>query len=996
LAHSNRHQGCGRLFGYRLPAEEALLTHPLRISSDSGRSGAAALKRSLSLPAIAIAICFSTVAAQTADDLESRTIRKVELQSDGPIIRISEADVFKLIDLKEGARYSKATAKHTIQRLYSSELFYDVLIEATRVGPDQLDVGVYLVRRYTVKEAVFSRDPKIDARELRRDLAFHPGEPYSAELPEVAVSRLRETYQTHGYYQPKIETEFKARPETAELKMIFDIWAGEQAKVAHLDLDIEGNLDQAPIRSLLQTRLGGPYSQTRMDQDIAAVEKYFALQGYLDPDVYLKGGVVYDQDANSVSLTLRIVPREHTQIVFEGIDPASEMVKSLPLFSQSGSALAFLQESVDELKRQLQLQGYFMATVAYDISGDETNRRITIRVQRGHKYEAAKPVFEGNHAIPVERLRQAVRTRPAGLLRRGVFTADALSEDRDNLESLYQARGFLDVKVRAETRPAAPGSDRLVPVFIIEEGPRYLVDSVELEGDRQVPEQTLRREMVTREGQPFSPILLAQDRAAILATYESQGFRESDLRYEISYPQPHHVAVRCVIDEGPKSFIENVILTGLIDTRPAAVEREVTLRPSAPLSLDTILSTETNLHDLAIFNRVDVREAPSFHDPNMKNVFIQMEEARKYNLLYGIGYSSAEGARGTFGVSDSNFLGMARTLSLGLRAGRQRQRGNLSYALGRVLGWKLPTVLSGIVDNEKALTSESGGRRALRGRPYDAFRIIGSIQSERRLSRRESLFLRYNFQNLRLKVPPDLVAPLQFFREEERLRLSSVSVAYLNDSRDDATNPETGFFLSGEALLSAKFIASERQFFRVLTQGQYYRQVVPKVVLATSLRVGAILPFANNLPASVDNPVPISERFFSGGATTLRGLSQDLAGPLLRDPTTGEIILVDEQGRPDPQGRPVPLGGNALVIANAELRFPLIWFFSGAAFYDTGNVFRSFTDLSQAGFSNAIGVGLRANTPVGPVRFDVGYNPNPPDQIGFKHWNFHFTLGHPF
>jgi outer membrane protein assembly factor BamA len=172
--------------------------------------------------------------------------------------------------------------------------------------------------------------------------------------------------------------------------------------------------------------------------------------------------------------------------------------------------------------------------------------------------------------------------------------------------------------------------------------------------------------------------------------------------------------------------------------------------------------------------------------------------------------------------------------------------------------------------------------------------------------------------------------------------------------------------------------------------------VVPKVVLATSLRVGAILPFANNLPASVDNPVPISERFFSGGATTLRGLSQDLAGPLLRDPTTGEIILVDEQGRPDPQGRPVPLGGNALVIANAELRFPLIWFFSGAAFYDTGNVFRSFTDLSQAGFSNAIGVGLRANTPVGPVRFDVGYNPNPPDQIGFKHWNFHFTLGHPF
>jgi len=139
-----------------------------------------------------------------------------------------------------------------------------------------------------------------------------------------------------------------------------------------------------------------------------------------------------------------------------------------------------------------------------------------------------------------------------------------------------------------------------------------------------------------------------------------------------------------------------------------------------------------------------------------------------------------------------------------------------------------------------------------------------------------------------------------------------------------------------------------------------------------------------------------SRAVLSGGATTLRGLPQDLAGPLLRDPNTGEVVLVDEQGRLDPQGRPVPLGGNALVIANAELRFPLVWFLSGAVFYDTGNVFRSITDLSNAGFSNAIGLGLRANTPVGPIRFDAGYNLNPPVLPGFKEWNFHFTIGHPF
>jgi outer membrane protein insertion porin family len=288
---------------------------------------------------------------------------------------------------------------------------------------------------------------------------------------------------------------------------------------------------------------------------------------------------------------------------------------------------------------------------------------------------------------------------------------------------------------------------------------------------------------------------------------------------------------------------------------------------------------------------------------------------------------------------------MARSLSLGLRAGRQRQRGNISYTLPRVFGWELPTVLTAAVDSELALTEQRGTRRALTGRPFDAFRIIGSSQSERRLSARESFFVRLNFQNVRINVPPGLESALPFFREEENLQLSSMSISYLNESRDDPLDPKAGFLLSGEALLSAKFIASDRQFFRILTQGQHYKQLIPGLVLATSLRIGAILPFANDQIIPGANPVPISERFFSGGSTSLRGLPQDLAGPLLRD-ENGDVVLVDESGRPDPEGRPVPLGGNGLAIGNVELRFPLFWFISGAVFYDIGNVFRSITDVS--------------------------------------------------
>ncbi len=939
--------------------------------------------------------CAVHASPQAADATEGKTIRHVQLLSDGPLTKISTDDLGALVGLREGQRYSKTEAKHTIERLHSTELFHDVLIDTRPVGNDSLDLDIVLVRRFYIKEITFNGELKLEPRELRRDLAFRAGEAFYPELMEETVSRLKEMYQANGFYQARVDPKFEVDDEAAELKIDLRIQAGEPARVASLQFDIEGKSNPATLQSLIKTRAAGPYSQRQMDQDIAALERYFVRQGYLNPDIYLRGGAVYNAAGNSVSLVLRVVPRERSELVFEGIDPNSPDLKSISLFTQRGSALALLQESVEALETKFQQQGYFLAGVSYETSGTETNPRIVVRVNKGNKYEVVDPVFEGNTTIAKAELRPILRIKEAGLFSPGVFSERIMREDAERIASFYQQRGFMDVKVDPEIRADSPVQGKLTVAFKIQEGPRYLVENLQIAGNQHIEESRLRREISTKEGQPFSPVAIAQDRSNILTAYENLGYRGSDLQYEITYPKPARVNVKYVVEEGDKFYVEHVIIAGLTETKRSAVQNEVVVEPGQPLSLERVLATETNLHNLAVFNRVDVKETTSFDDPNLKNVIIRVEEAKKYDLLYGIGYSSFEGARGTFGISNSNFLGMARTLSFGLRAGRQRQRGNVSYTLPRTFGWALPTVLTAAVDSELALTDVVQARRVLQGRPFDAFRIIGSSQSERRLSARESFFIRLNFQNVRIKVPPDLATALEFFREEEKVQLSSLSISYLNDSRDDPVNPRSGFFLSGEALLSAKLIGSDRQFFRILTQGQYYKELFPRVVLATSLRIGAILPFANNQLLEQGNPVPISERFFSGGSTTLRGLPQDLAGPLLRD-ANGQIVLVDELGRPDPNGRPVPLGGNGLAIGNIELRFPVYGFLFGAVFYDIGNVFSSITDMSQAGWSNAIGFGLRANTPVGPLRFDVGYNPQPPPTVGFSHWNFHFSLGHPF
>ncbi len=928
---------------------------------------------------------------------EGKLVRRIDLKSDGPLTLVTPKDVLKLAELQAGQQYNSSRAKRTIRSLYSTQVFHDVQIDVVPVDPDQVDVTLVLIRRFLMRKVRFTGSLSVGKRQLRRELVLRKGEPYSETLLEETVSRLLDLYRQHGFYQAQIQPSFEADRELAQLDLSIAIEPGRQATIAQLEIEVDEPWDLDNVRRSIEMTEGGSYSLIKQQKDLDRLRRKLSLEGFLQPEIYLRGGARYDPPTNSVSLTLRVLPREKTLVHFEGIDLDQGSLGDLPLFSDRGPPDVRSEKTGQELRRRLEEDGFFPVEVESSLKSDQKPESLLIKVEKGRKRSLAGIEFEGNLSIGRESLLPLLTLEEGGIFRSSRFSTEILRRDEDRLRTHYQQQGFGDASVEARVDLEDDQAEEIEVVFHIDEGLRHELQQVRIFGNQQLDSELLVREITSEPGSPFSPLVLAQDRSNLIATYENHGFRQVEVRSEVVYAEPGKVGLTYFVQEGVRSLTEHVIIAGNRVTKRSVIEREVAIKAGDPLSLDRILQTETNLYNLAIFDRVRVEEVESGTNPADRSVLIRLDEAPRYTLLYGLGYSSFEGPRGTFGFTDGNFRGQARALSLGLRAGSQRQRGSLSYNIPHFLRWELPTILSFTADNERALKENiGGGQRALRGRPFDSFRLIASAQTERRLSRRESLFFRYNYENVRSDVPASLAAPLQFFREEERLSLSSVSSSYLNESRDDPTDPRSGFFLSGDTLLSARLLGSERQFFRILTQGQYYHELVPEVVLASSLRIGLIKAFDQASEVSAENPVPISERFFSGGATTLRGLPADLAGPLLRDEESGEIILVDEFGNPDPDGRPVPLGGSALLIANIELRFPLRGWFAGAVFYDFGNVFSSFTDISSAGFSNAVGLGLGVATPVGPVRFDVGYNPDPPGARGFERWNFHVTLGHPF
>jgi outer membrane protein assembly factor BamA len=287
-------------------------------------------------------------------------------------------------------------------------------------------------------------------------------------------------------------------------------------------------------------------------------------------------------------------------------------------------------------------------------------------------------------------------------------------------------------------------------------------------------------------------------------------------------------------------------------------------------------------------------------------------------------------------------------------------------------------------------TVSISGERTSQNPIYTARLVGAGIQFQHYLDkhRQKLLTFGYNFQHTTLTniVIPDLVLP-----QDQNVRLSSLSASYSRDTRDSALDAHRGIYQSIQLGWSPDFLGSSTNFARFLGQVAYYRPLNSdsSLVWANSLRLGLE-------PAFGGAHIPISESFFSGGGSTLRGYSLNGAGPQRTvsvcptdNPTCGETIAVPE-------------GGNTLVILNTELRFPLGislpligGALGGAAFYDGGNVYTNirFSSIFSE-FSNTVGFGLRYKTPIGPIRIDVGHLINPPP--GLKSVQFFLTLGQAF
>jgi outer membrane protein insertion porin family len=874
-------------------------------------------------------------------------------------ISISGTDTptdLNVIQLQAGDLISADNIRSAIQSLYDTGRYSYIAVDAAP-GPNGTTNLTFQVRPLFFF-STFRLEPE---NLLERPLSGYFRLPFGEKFSDSAVDRIvqdtRDLLRSEGYFETNITPEFTFEENTRLVFVTLRITPGPQATLGSVRITGgEETFSREELLDLLDLETADEFSSGSLDQGLSKIRTEFTELGFLDTRITDNRDRAYNPATDAMDLEVTIQPGKFTYVETRGHDISRRRLRELvPVFEEAAVDPDLVEEGRVQIDRYLQQEGYFEATVmAETIDVPEFNAiQINYLITPGVRHEVRSIRIEGNQHFSTDEIRRRLRVRTAAFLNRGVFSSEILDQDRRTIEAMYRNAGFQGTVVRTMSEEV----DHAIHVVIqIEEGNQVSIDFVTLLGNYAVAEDELRKSVELKEGGTYTPVAVDEARAAITQVYYTKGF--ADVRVEPSVERVesnHGMRVTFQITEGSSYTIGKILVAGNTRTQEKIIHRYSNIYPNTPYNPEAILEGQQRLYSTGLFTRVEIVTLEQ-GTADVRNILIQVEDARPILLTYGIGYQEFEGVRGTIDISHTNLFGLDRSLSFRARGSRRERLFQTTYREPRLFNRNLDGFGSFFLEHTE--------------RPFfTADRIDFSVQILKEISPRQNLLFTMGYQtanqaDIRVNPQADKLPA-----ERGIFQIARLGTSFIQDRRNDPVNPSSGIFNTTTFQVASRAYGSELNFTSLFNLYSLYTPV-PYGVLATSVRLGWNQPFGRT------TVLPPTERYFAGGSTTLRGFDLDEA---------------------------LPSGGQVLSIANFEYRFPLPIFpisgIGGALFYDTGNAFPTLSDVKLKNFTHSAGFGLRYQTPLGPVRIDFGFNLKPRiDQDGNREERVQvfFTLGNPF
>ena len=569
-------------------------------------------------------------------------------------------------------------------------------------------------------------------------------------------------------------------------------------------------------------------------------------------------------------------------------------------------------------------------------------------------------VIDGNSAIADDRILDLIETRTDGILRSGRMNNAVWRTDLDAIGSFYRNSGFLDARIRYIRERI--DAERVELRIVIDEGPRYTVRAVHLNGFGYLPEDEVRENLLTREGQVFYRLFTAQDKRYIQRLADHRALLDVTVDYRVvQHREDHTVTVSFLVAEGHPIRVGEIRVHGLLKTRRNVVVRELEIEQGELYDNAKISLSQTRLFQTGLFRSVRLSPVRSDTSANVRDLVVEVTELPGGEVSFGAGFASAESFRGSFSVAYRNWLGR------GITIGSNGQVSSLFQQVdtGITQPWLFRTRTTGIL--------RAFFRRE--DRISHSEREIGtSVAVNRELSRTYQSQLIYTLKNIEVSsLSEELTELLRRGSEADSLRSrreGSLTGVVTYDTRDDILNPTTGFYSQFQSSLASPLLGSStRNRNSILTL---------MAVVRTYLSIPNVPDFSTSLVFSYvkaldENHVPLDRKLFIGGDRSVRG------------------FRINQLGQPD--------GGLIAISAQNEIRFPFS-LFTLAVFADWGGVGKTVGTFSIGDFLLGYGGGLRVISPIGLIRGDVGFHNqskiDPPNSRKYDRTFFYFGLGQAF
>jgi outer membrane protein insertion porin family len=973
----------------------------------------------LTLTLAVIALTFSPSAAADVRDYLGRTLVDVRVELGGTAT--TDPSILQFLETRLGERLSMAQIRDTIDHLVGLGRFEDIRVfaESSAARPDGVALRWTLAPVQRVERIAFEGQVALDHDTLRDRIRERLGPlPATSRVSEM-VQTLAAYYGERGFRAAAIEPRITAGDIAERVTLTLVVQAGVRTTVGAVTVEGDPGTSTASLLSALRLVRGQPYDRSALDERVTRVQEGLRALGHYEARTEVSPR--FSADGTSADVTVTVVRGPRVRVAFAG-DPLPENRREdlVPISQERSIDLDLLEDASRNIEAYLRQQGYRDAQAPYVREGRTDETVITFTVRRGPLHRLATMDIVGNTALTAGDVNPLLRLQP-----NEPFVDARVSAVAAALTELYRVRGFARVAIKPEiavsNASAATDVPRQVTVrLVVTEGPLTTVGSVVIEGAKALPEPQLRTLLTLTPERPFYRPQLDADREALERLYRNAGFQGARVSAETMFSADgRRLDVRWSVQEGERTLIDHVLITGTKRTSETLIRRELTLQPGSPLGDDAIIESQRRLAALGLFRRVRIVDLPHAAS-NRRDILVELEEAPATTLSYGggleAGLRSREGdqaqaedrievaPRAFFQVGRRNLWGTNRSVNLFTRVSlRSRDpavdstdptdEGGYGFNEYRVLGtFREPRPfgargdlqLSGFLE-QAIRTSFNFSRRGVRAEYARPLRGLVTVSGRYALDRTRLFDERIDEEN-RLNI--DRLFP--------QVRLSTFTASLIRDSRNDLLDPERGAVIGVDGTLAARRMGSEVGFVRSFMQMFVYRRLPgpARLTVAAGARFGFARGFERPVEAldstgqpilnpdgtpvvTIANEVPASERFFAGGDTTVRGFVLDRLG-------TDDTL--NDKG--------FPIGGNGLAVVNLELRTPYWKGLGGVGFLDAGNVFEHASEVSLTDLRPAAGFGLRYRSPVGPLRVDLGFNLDRRNQE--RGTVFHISLGQAF